>query len=159
MLHATGSQAVLRQQIEDALKEDEENYQTLTADQERLADAREGQRASFVNEFVSLFGGPPGQSQGDFQASLPQALFLANNETVVKWVEPNQGNLSEQLMLVDDAKQLAEQVYLSVLSRFPDEEERAQVQSHMDSRGGDRRLAIVELVWSLVASAEFRLNY
>ncbi len=124
------------------------NEQTLY---ERLA----GQ----IPAFVALYGSQPGHPEGDFQATLEQTLFLANGEPVRSWLTPQGGNLAERLSRATDAKALAEELYLSVLSRRPEPEEAATVETYLAGQEADRLAAIREIVWALVASAEFRFNH
>ncbi len=156
---ATDSGQLFETQIDEALKEDEEAYKELAADEEKLAKARDAKRAERVKEFISLFGSTAGRPEGEFQASLPQALFVANGETVVSWVEPGAGNLTERLIKIEDASKLTEEAYMNVLSRPPTDEELKVTGEYLASRNEDRRGAVIELVWSLIASAEFRLNH
>lgn len=158
LLDATGSQAVFEKQIEAALMEDAEAWTELSADAEKLATAQKAKRAEREKEFITLFGSTPGRPEGEFQASLPQSLFLANNEALVEWLEPQADNLADRLVALDDPADISELAYVSILSRMPDDEETTLLAEHLKVRD-DRRVAIVEFVWSLVASAEFRLNH
>jgi len=124
------------------------NEQTLY---ERLA----GQ----IPAFVALYGGPPGHPDGDFQATLEQTLFLTNGEPVRSWLAPQAGNLAERLLRAADAKALADELYLSVLSRPPETEEVSAVEAYLAGREADRPAAVRELIWALIASAEFRFNH
>ncbi|MBC8356620.1 MAG: DUF1553 domain-containing protein [Planctomycetes bacterium] len=159
LLTATDADRILAQQIDEALTE-----QTLDAaepeESDKLITVREELRAAHVAEFVSLFGTPPGQSESEFSASLPQALFFANSETISAWLPPRLGNLSERLVSLVEPDAVAHELYLSVLSRLPVEEELAIVREQLQAAPAEqRRTAITELVWSLLASAEFRLNH
>lgn len=168
LLVATQASAVLEQQIDDALSEeaaeaaekpDSETPVTEEPDPEKIAEARRAKRAARVAEFVTMFGSVPGQPEGDFAASLPQALFLANSETVSGWVPAKLSNLTEQLTGLDDSQKIADELYLSVLSRMPEEAERTLVKEHLEAGKADRPKAVAAVVWSLLASAEFRLNH
>ncbi|MFT4560011.1 MAG: hypothetical protein ACI92S_005408, partial [Planctomycetaceae bacterium] len=44
-------------------------------------------------------------------------------------------------------------------SRLPGEDERTLVKEHLEAGKADRPKAVSALVWSLLASAEFRLNH
>ena len=112
-----------------------------------------------VKEFVSLFGSTPGRPEGEFQSSLPHALFFANSETVISWIEPGSGNLTQRLLKIEDTSKLIDEAYASVLSRGPTGEELKLAGEHLAKRPDNRRAVVIELVWSLVASAEFRLNH
>lgn len=159
LVQATGSAQLIDTRIENSLKEDSEAYQALVADQEKLAAARAAKKGEQLNEFVAMFGGPPGTPENEFQASLPQALFLANSELVNSWVEPDTGNLTHRLLELKDARQITEATYWSVLSRTPTSDELKIAADHFAARSESRRAAVLELVWSLIASAEFRLNH
>ena len=159
LLKVTGSEKLFLQQIETTLQEDEATYKELSADKKKLAKARSDQRGVRTKEFITLFGSPPGKAEGEFQASLPQVLFLANNPAIFGWVQPGSGNLTEQLAVLKDDSQVAEIAFLSVLSRFPTDEEKNLFREHLALGKDNRQAAVTELVWSLVASAEFRLNH
>jgi hypothetical protein len=159
LLQATNSHARFAAQIEQTLMEDVNAFKELQADKAKLAKARTDARAATVKEFVSLFGATVGSPEGEFQASLPQALYLANSETVTSWIEPGEKNLSATLATTEDNTKAIEQAYLSVLTRKPSPEEFKVAVDHLVQGKDDRKAAIVELVWSLVASAEFRLNH
>lgn len=163
LLVATQSSAVLEKQIDEALAESAaENTEgkDTEADKEKMAEARRKQRATRMAEFVTIFGSVPGQPEGEFSSSLPQALFLANSETVSAWVPSSHGNLTERMLALTDNKQIADEIYLSTLSRLPSNEERQLAIEYLEeSAGKDRNKALTALVWSQLASAEFRLNH
>jgi hypothetical protein len=159
LLQVTGSEKMFIQQIEATLQEDEATYKELSADKEKLAKGRSDQRALRIKEFITLFGSPLGKAEGEFQASLPQVLFLANNPAVFGWVQPGSGNLTEQLAVLKDDSQVAENAFLAVLSRFPNDDEVKLFREHLALGKDNRQAAVTELVWSLIASAEFRLNH
>jgi hypothetical protein len=110
-----------------------------------------------IDAFVSLFAQQPGQAPA-FQATVHQALFLSNGGLLAGWLNPAGGNLTERLSKIDDAGALAEELYLSVLTRRPTAEESSRVAEYWKSAGEDRAAAAREIVWSLVTSAEFRFN-
>ena len=57
-----------------------------------------------------------------------------------------------------DPDSVAEELFLSVLSRRPTAEEKKDVADALRS-ATDRGAVLRELVWALVASAEFRFNH
>ena len=165
LLTATSAKVILEKQIDEVLAEEAAESETKEEedqepDEKKIAEARQKKRAEMVAEFVKVFGSVPGQPQAEFSASLPQALFLANNETVADWVPAGSGNLAARLTALDDPKQIADELFLAVLSRRPDDVERqAIVEILYEASGGDRARVIAALVWSRLASAEFRLNH
>ena len=112
-----------------------------------------------VNQFVSLFGGEPGAPPHEFHASVDQALFLSNGEMVRSWLAPQEGNLTGRLVQIEEPRPLAEELYLSVLARMPDEAELEQVSSMLTGQDVDRQAVIVETAWALITSTEFRFNH
>jgi hypothetical protein len=109
--------------------------------------------------FLPLFAAGAGQPQGEFFATADQALFFANGDQIKGWLAPGGGNLAERLVKQGDAKLLAEELYLSVLTRMPTAEEIADVTKYLESRAKDRPAAVRELIWSLLTSTEFRFNH
>jgi hypothetical protein len=112
-----------------------------------------------VGQFVTLFDATPGQPQGAFFATVDQALFLANGGTLRGWLNPGGGNLSERLLKLAEPAALADELYVSVLSRPPSPEEAAEVAAYLAARASDRPAAVQEIAWGLLASAEFRFNH
>ncbi len=112
--------------------------------------------AGTVDQFARLFGGAAGQVQTDFHATADQALFLANGGTILNILSPREENLSARLNKTSDVKSLADELYLSVLSRRPSAGEEEAVKLYLAERGDQREPAVRELAWSLLTSAEFR---
>ena len=54
---------------------------------------------------------------------------------------------------------MADELYLNVLTRFPDAREKEIVTTFLAEQNADRTVALSELAWSLLTSAEFRLNH
>jgi hypothetical protein len=102
-----------------------------------------------VPTFVRTFGSPAGAAE-TFDARLDQALFLANGPTVRGWL----GNLSARLRPLS-GEALADELYLSVLSRLPDAEERRETAAFLAHSPG----AVADLAWGLLASTELRFNH
>jgi hypothetical protein len=106
-----------------------------------------------VPPFVRIYGSAPGTA-AEFDARMDQALFLANGPTVRSWLVERPGTLLGRLKgLKGDA--LADELYLSVLCRLPDAEERREVAEALKRRPG----SLAEVAWGLLASTEFRFNH
>jgi Protein of unknown function (DUF1549)/Protein of unknown function (DUF1553) len=117
-----------------------------------LHDKLVGQVQPFVRTFAV-----PGQPQQEFQATIDQALFLANGSVVRGWLVPRSGNLLDQLLA--KPSDVADELYLAILTRRPSEEERRAIDNYLHDRQGSRPDALQELAWALLASAEFRFNH
>jgi hypothetical protein len=112
-----------------------------------------------VGQFVSLFAAAPGQPQQDFSATVDQALFFANGGQVRGWLAAGGGNLAERLVKLDDAKALADELFLTVFTRHPTDDEVADVSRYLAARAKERPAAIQDVIWGLLSSAEFRFNH
>jgi hypothetical protein len=115
--------------------------------------------ASQLKPFTDAYARPAGQAEGGFEASLFQALFLGNGAPLNAWVRPQPGNLADRLTKLDDPARAAEELCLSVFSRRPSAAEAAAVAGYLQEGGRDRALAAREMVWALIAAAEFRFNH
>lgn len=105
---------------------------------------------------VERFALPAGSPQDGFFATVDQALTIQNDPQFLTWLKSSPGNLVERLMGIEDPDKFAEQLYLSILCRRPEQQERAMVLQMLASHAQERQSIVEELVWGLVASAEFR---
>jgi hypothetical protein len=103
-----------------------------------------------VKLFTAVFGNAEGEPEIGFQPSMTHSLFLMNDRLVLDWLKPADGNLTSRLAkLSGDA--VADELYLSVLTRLPVAAERKEVASYKGN--------VADLVWALIASTEFRMNH
>ncbi len=109
--------------------------------------------------FVKLFGGAPGQPQNEFYATVDQALFFANGGLVRGWLGAAGGSLADRLMKTADARELARELYLSVLTRLPSDAEADEVAQYLAARPQAKLAAVQELVWAMLTSVEFRFKH
>jgi hypothetical protein len=124
-----------------------------------------------VSPFVNHFGGVSGQAQdnADATSTVNQALFLTNGEPIRSWLKPTSGWLVGRCAALTDPSAVAEELYLSVFSRRPTVDERAEVAEYLTKRttnlaktqnlAQERLAALRELAWGLLASTEFRFNH
>jgi hypothetical protein len=69
------------------------------------------------------------------------------------------GGLVNRLVQVTDDAAMIDLAVKSVLLREPTEEEQATLRDYVSNRADRRQQACQQLVWSLLASTEFRFNY
>jgi hypothetical protein len=112
-----------------------------------------------VAPFVRQFGAAAGQPQDAAEPTVHQALFLSNGQPVQSWLTPTGSNLIGRLAAMPDPGAATEELYLSLYSRRPTEEERTEVAGYLADRGKDRAAAWQELAWAILASTEFRFNH
>ncbi|GIW82042.1 MAG: hypothetical protein KatS3mg105_3849 [Gemmatales bacterium] len=143
MMEATGSTANIRRALGSKLTE-----QALYA---RLKPA--------IAQFVRTFGAQPGEPEGDdFEVTIDQTLFITNGPLIRSWLKPSGENLLARLEKVEDAKQIAAILFLSIFTRQPSDEETKDVADYLRGRT-DRTQALQEIAWALLASNEFRFNH
>jgi hypothetical protein len=142
--------------LTDAQKKDPKQLEARNIELEQLTFDK---LKSNIATFVGFYGAVAGQPQGDFFATADQALFAANGGSINSWVAPASGNVTEHIVKEQDAKKVAEDLYLSLFTRMPTESERADVANYLKNRTKDRAPAAQELVWALLNSAEFRFNH
>ena len=108
---------------------------------------------------IAIFGSPAGEAEVGFQPSMGAALFVMNEPALLGWLAPKDGNLIERLAALQEPAEIAAELYLSVLTRPADGEEAAEVADYLEKNSDRRAAALAELVWALLASAEFRMNH
>jgi hypothetical protein len=157
LLQATGE---LSRHLSSALHTAEQNLPpspTILQDSEEFLDKYLADQTKVaLSTFAGLFGHSAGSPQADFFATVDQALFLSNADLVQSWLTPTGGNLIDRLNKMDNPDDLAVELYLSVLTRYPTDRERADVGVFLQSHAKDRSAAVPQLAWGLLTSAEFR---
>jgi hypothetical protein len=121
-----------------------------------LEDARTKELAA---KFERAFANPAREPEIGFAPSVKAALFVLNDATVLSWLRPAGGNLAERLMHQADMAALADELYVSVLSRLPSDDEKKEVADYLAKRADQREKAVGNLIWSLLSSNEFAINH
>lgn len=140
---------------------------TGLVDAERAANPKLNESAVYaklatpIQTFVNLFGSQPGEpfSPDNFEATLTQTLFLQNGQLLRDWLAPKNGNLTDRLGKLQDPGAVADELFVSMLTRLPSAEEKKDVADFLASRQNDRPAALQDLAWALLTSAEFRFNH
>lgn len=117
---------------------------------------------SYEKRFVSLFGGLPGKPVKEFEVTADQILYLSNDGAIQSFVSLRTGNTADRVLKVpaDQSKKVAEELYLSVLNRYPDQVETEEITKMLKGKTGTERSQMVsDLIWALVMSSEFRFNH
>lgn len=129
---------------------------------QQVYDQRKKTYAPFVrdaNTVAALFAGMAGQPDGSFSPTVDQALFLLNGDKLPVWLKAN-STLVGRLAKLKTPEEIAQALYLSVLSRRPSPEETEAVRELLAKVVGDERVeALRQLVWGELLCAEFRLNH
>ncbi|HEY5913374.1 MAG TPA: DUF1553 domain-containing protein, partial [Verrucomicrobiae bacterium] len=124
----------------------------------------EGQRSvalpdgSISSSFLELFGRSPRDSgletERNNRPTAAQCLHLLNSSHIQRKLEqsPKLRNLLDSKA---PPREIANGLYLLILSRYPTGEEWKTVSAHTASGGSSQREALIDLAWALVNSAEF----
>ncbi len=107
---------------------------------------------------IKTFGAPQREPEEEVEPSLRGALFLRNDPTVLRWLEPKPGNLLDRASKLDDAKAI-EELYLAILTRRPTADETKSLTEHLKANAGRRSAALANVAWALLASTEFGVNH
>jgi hypothetical protein len=115
---------------------------------------------SISSSFLELFGRSARdtglESERNNKPTADQRLHLLNSSHIQRKIE--QSRKLRTLMQTQgrgNPQAVVNGLYLTILSRFPTDEEREIVESYVGSRGGNSREAAVDLAWALINSAEF----
>jgi hypothetical protein len=93
-------------------------------------------------------------SERNNRPTAEQRLHLLNSSQMQRKIE--QSPMIRNLTTAGkDPREIATGIYLGILSRFPTEDELKVVDAYFQSSKLARREAAVDLVWSLINSAEF----
>lgn len=153
ILRATGNEEVRAQESTGEEKFDRRGY--FTGTNTGLPTAY----ADIRTIFVETFGQPAGVPEDDFAPGLNKALFLMNDRLVLHWLQPRKHNLVSRLAGIESSDAIAGELYCSVLSRPPEEEEQQELSAYLEAHRDRRTAALADLAWSLLTSTEFRLNH
>ena len=159
MMQATGVTSATLERLQMKQRKVDEKQKTKNADdplwqEEALHDALKGNVAAFVRTF-----GIVGAQTTRFDASADQALFLLNGNTIQAWLAPSGNQLTARLKKLDQPTAIAEELYLSVFSRFPTETEIKQVALFLEGGPKPTDQDLQQLIWAALSSDEFRFNH
>lgn len=112
---------------------------------------------SITSSFLETFGRPARdtglEAERNNRITATQRLHLLNSSHIQRKIE--QGPRIQALLRTrNNPREFTDNVYLTILSRRPTDEERAAVREH-GLAGRDPRTAALDLVWALLNSAEF----
>ncbi|MFO0929343.1 MAG: DUF1549 and DUF1553 domain-containing protein [Gemmataceae bacterium] len=123
-----------------------ETYRSIT-----LADA------SITSPFLELFGRPPRdsglESERNNNFTAGQRLHMLNSSHIAKKLEEGP-KLRSLLAANPKPEQLVEELYLTILSRLPSEDEMGTASSYAQTGMWGRRPG-VDLAWALINSSDF----
>jgi len=117
---------------------------------------------SITSAFLSAFGRSPRDtglaSERNSAPTAAQRLYLLNGADVQRKLQQSP-KLQALLQTAPDGRQLVTNLYLTILSRFPTEDELKVVAGHAQGAGPNRRALAMDLAWALLNSSEFRYRH
>ena len=121
-----------------------------------------GARANNLAYVLRIFGRPPRTTACDceraMEPALPQSLFrMTDNAVMAKFTDAN-GRVAKLTKTKLTADELADEMFLAVLGRFPKAEEKADAVKHL-ADAKTRAEGITDVLWALVNTREFILNH
>jgi hypothetical protein len=112
---------------------------------------------SITSSFLELFGRPPRdsgmQSERNNRTTAAQRLHLLNSTHIRRKIEQC-SQFQALARPTVQPHQVADELYLTILSRFPTDAEFDIVRSLVDS-AGNRQRGVKDVAWALINSAEF----
>jgi len=115
--------------------------------------------ANLQARFVKAFANPMREPEEEFLPSLKGTLYLLNDAKLLDYFQPKVGNLVERTLKLATPEAMAQELYVSVLSRRADADEVALFAEHLRSFGDQNDKAVSQYAWALVASTEFVVNH
>lgn len=109
--------------------------------------------------FVAALANPAREHEDHRHPSVQSALFFANDNDVLTALQRQPDNLVDRLMRISDQTALADELYLTIVSRPPSEEERTELASFLNENSDQREARLTHWVWALFASTEFNVNH
>ncbi|HEX2973507.1 MAG TPA: DUF1553 domain-containing protein, partial [Tepidisphaeraceae bacterium] len=128
---------------------------TFMPDNQRAVALADG---SITSSFLEMFGRPPRdtglESERNDRPTAAQRLHLLNSSHIQRKIEQSR-LLPSRLASRGGPREAVTTIYLTILSRFPTEEELRIAQAYARSESVKGREAVIDLAWALINSDEF----
>jgi len=107
-------------------------------------------------KFRAEFDFDPSLDAGEVNGTIPQALFLMNNQVLNKHIQATRTNFLGRVLreLPNDAEAI-DRIYLSALARRPTDRESSRCLAHIAATP-TRPEAFEDILWALINSTEFQ---
>ncbi|MGZ0170819.1 MAG: DUF1549 domain-containing protein [Planctomycetales bacterium] len=113
--------------------------------------------------FFRIFGRPVRatvcECERSGEPSISQALHLLNSPEIMAKIQHRNGTARRlaKSELTDD--ELIDELYLTTLSRFPNQDERNLMREAFSDSGAERTAAVEDVLWALLNTKEFIFNH
>jgi hypothetical protein len=113
---------------------------------------------SITSSFLEMFGRPPRdtglESERSNRPTSDQRLHLLNSSHIQRKIEQS-SRFRDLMQSRRKPQEVTTELYLTILSRFPTDEELKIIEAYSKSRRENRREVAFDLAWALINSAEF----
>ena len=109
--------------------------------------------------FKEAFANAAREPEDGVESTVKGALFWRNAVPVQQLLRRRPGNLVDRLVSQSDNQKTVEDLYLSVLTRRPSDDESQLIVSFVTDAKDQRELAIRDAIWALLTSSEFYVNH
>ncbi len=117
---------------------------------------------SIGSSFLELFGRPARdtglESERNNRTSDAQWLHMLNSSHVQRKIQ-QAPKLGAMMREIKNPRELVTQIYLTILSRYPTDEEWKAMAAHSQSGAAKGQAAVVDLAWGLINSSEFMYRH
>jgi len=115
--------------------------------------------ASITSPFFETFGRPPRdtglESERNNSPTAAQQLHMLNSSHIQRKIAQG-ANLAALFKISGgNRREFANDLYLTILSRYPTEAELKIIAAYHQSFAGNKRDALIDIVWALINSPEF----
>jgi len=107
-------------------------------------------RRAFVAQFPDLF-------PAEYNATLAQAMFLANSPLFDQLLAPRPGNLTARLLALPGNELRVREAFAVVFGRGAEREELRECGAYLAAHPGEA--GVKQLLWAMLSSAEFQVNH
>jgi hypothetical protein len=94
------------------------------------------------------------ESERNTRSTAGQRLHLLNSSSIQRKIQQSR-MVQFQSQAKKPAREVATNLYLGILSRYPTEDELKVAEAHAAAGKGNPRDAVADLVWALMNNAEF----
>jgi hypothetical protein len=112
-----------------------------------------------TTRYVAAFANEPREPEDQINPTVKGALFSLNDDMLLQLLSRQPGNLIDRLLAMTDDTLLAEELYLSVFTRRPTDEELSELAAWLTQHNDRREKAIATWAWSMLTSMEFVVNH
>ena len=120
--------------------------------------------AAVVSYFLTTFGRNERaitcECERSNEPSMVQVMHIHNGNTINEKLQAEKGRITRFLQQETPDELIVEEAYLSMLSRYPTDAERAGIVSVLaESSSTQRRAVIEDIYWAIMSSREFLFNH